>query len=183
MLKEGSIVDASIIAAPKSTKNKDNQRDPEMHQTKKGNEWHFGMKLHIGVDDTFGLVHSFTTTSANVHDITESNKLLHGEENLVWGDAGYVGIEKRHEHMERKVEWHIAQRPGKRKSLPKKSALEKYEKLKAQIRAKLEHPFLIVKQQFGYNKTRYRGLAKNENRLSLLLAFSNLLKSEKYMTC
>ena len=181
MLKEGSIVDASIISAPKSTKNQSKERDPEMHQTKKGNEWHFGMKLHIGVDDTFGLVHSFSTTPANVHDITETDKLLHGEEKAIWGDAGYIGVEKRDEHAEREVEWHIAQRPGKRKTLRKKSAIEKYEKLKAQIRAKVEHPFLVVKRRFGYDKARYRGLAKNENRLSVLLAFSNLLMSEKYI--
>jgi len=181
ILKEGSIVDASIISAPKSTKNQSKERDPEMHQTKKGNEWHFGMKLHIGVDDTFGLVHSFSTTSANVHDITQTDKLLHGEEKAIWGDAGYIGVEKRDEHAEREVEWHIAQRPGKRKTMPKKSAAEKYEKLKAQIRAKVEHPFLMVKRRFGYDKARYRGLAKNENRLSVLLAFSNLLMSEKYI--
>lgn len=181
MLKEGSIVDATIISAPKSTKNQEKQRDPEMHQTKKGNEWYFGMKLHIGVDDTYGLVHSFTTTSANVHDITETHNLLHGEESAAWGDAGYLGVEKRDEHSDREVEWHIAQRPGKRKTAPKNSAEEKYEKLKAQVRAKVEHPFLIVKRRFGYDKTRYRGLEKNENRLSLLLAFSNLLTSEKYM--
>ncbi len=144
------------------------------------NEWYFGMKLHIAVDDTFGLVHSFTTTSANVHDIVEADKLLHGEEDAVWGDAGYIGIEKRKEHSEREVEWHIAQRPGKRKAMPKASAAEKYEKLKAQIRAKVEHPFLVVKKRFGYDKVRYRGLDKNENRFSLLLAFSNLLMSEKY---
>lgn len=181
VLKEGSIIDASIISAPKSIKNKERKRDQEMHQTKKGNEWFFGMKLHIGVDDVFGLVHSFTTTSANVHDITETHNLLHGKEKAVFGDAGYLGVEKRDEHTDRKVQWHIAQRPAKRKSMSKNSAAEKYEKLKAQIRAKVEHPFLIVKQRFSYNKTRYRGLEKNENRLSLLLAFSNLLTSEKYM--
>lgn len=182
MLKEGSIVDASIISAPKSTKNRSNQRDPEMHQTKKGNEWYFGMKLHIAVDDTFGLVHSYTTTAANVHDITEAHNLLHGEEKSVSGDAGYTGIEKRDEHADRTVEWLIAERPGRLKAFSKNHDVRKFEKIKAQIRAKVEHPFLRVKRQFGYDKTRYKGLEKNTNRLSVLLGFSNLLTAEKYMS-
>ena len=105
MLKEGTIVDASIIAAPTSTKNRDKARDPEMHQTRKGNEWHFGMKMHIGVDETYGIVHSLTTTPANVHDITETSRLLHGDEECVWADAGYQGAHKRPEHKDRGVDW------------------------------------------------------------------------------
>ena len=127
-LQEGSIVDASIIAAPTSTKNKSGERDPEMHQTKKGNEWHFGMKLHIGMDETLGLIHSLTMTAANEHDITQADQLLHGKEKRVWGDAGYCGIEKREAHTNRKVEWQIAMRPGKRAQLVKGNAEAEAEK-------------------------------------------------------
>jgi IS5 family transposase len=180
-LQEGSIVDASIISAPTSTKNKDGQRDPEMHQVKKGNEWHFGMKMHIGVDESLGLIHSMTTTPANVHDITQAEHLLHGEEKRVWGDAGYVGIDKRQEHEERHVQWLIAMRPGKRAQLAKRSTQAGAEKAKASIRAKVEHAFSMIKQRFGYNKVRYRGLAKNTNRLYVLAGFANLLRAEKYL--
>lgn len=180
MLREGSIVDATIISAPSSTKNSSGKRDPEMHQTRKGNEWHFGMKMHIGVDDTLGLIHSIDTTAANVHDIVPSGKLLHGEERRVFGDAGYLGIQKRGEHKHRKnVSWFIAKRPSSRKTLDADKL--KAEKIKASIRSKVEHPFRYIKQVFGYNKVRYRGLAKNSNRLHLLAAFSNLLIGEKYL--
>ena len=180
-LQEGSIVDASIISAPTSTKNKTGKRDPEMHQTKKGNEWHFGMKMHIGVDESLGLIHSLTTTAANTHDITETDKLLHGKEKRVWGDAGYTGVEKREEHEGREVDWLIAMRPGKRAALAKRSPLASAEKNKASVRAKVEHAFFYIKQMFGYSKVRYRGLAKNTNRLYLLAGFTNLLRAEKYM--
>jgi IS5 family transposase len=180
-LQEGSIVDASIIAAPTSTKNKSGERDPEMHQTKKGNEWHFGMKLHIGVDETLGLIHSLTTTAANEHDITQADQLLHGKEKRVWGDAGYCGIEKREAHTDRKVEWHIAMRPGKRAQLVKGSVEAEAEREKASVRAKVEHAFFYIKRMFGYNKVRYRGLEKNTNRLYLLAGFTNLLRAERYM--
>lgn len=179
ILKEGSIVDATIISAPTSTKNKEGKRDPEMHQTKKGNEWHFGMKMHIGVDDEIGVIHSVETTSANEHDITQTEKLLHGEEDFIWADAGYQGAEKREELKNKDVNWCIAARPGKRKTLAGPAA--KVEKIKAQVRAKVEHPFRRVKQQFGYAKVRYRGLAKNTNRLFVLAAFTNLLTCRKYM--
>lgn len=177
ILKEGSIVDATIIEAPTSTKNEDGERDPEMHQTKKGNEWHFGMKMHIGVDDTLGVVHSLTTTAANAHDITQVSALLHGKENTVWGDAGYRGAEKRTDV--KGIDWLISQRPGIRKTL--KGIAAKAEKAKAQVRAKVEHVFLKIKQQFGYAKVRYRGLAKNTNRLYVLAGFSNLLTCKKYL--
>jgi IS5 family transposase len=180
ILKEGTIVDASIISAPTSTKNRDKARDPEMHQTKKGNEWHFGMKMHIGVDDTFGIVHSVTTTAANTHDITAAHKLLHGEEECVWADAGYQGVGKRDEHQQREVEWLIAMRPGKRRQLCPDSEEAEIEKAKSSIRAAVEHPFRYVKRMFGYDKARYRGLAKNEQRISLLLGFTNLLIAERY---
>jgi IS5 family transposase len=180
MLKEGTIVDASIIAAPTSTKNKDGERDPEMHQTKKGNEWHFGMKMHIGTDSELGLVHSLTTTAANIHDIIEAENLLHGEESEFWGDAGYQGIDKREEHQDRKVTWHVAMRPGKRKTLDRESAEAAREKSKASIRAKVEHPFRYVKRVFDYSKVRYRGLQKNTERIALLLGFTNLMIGDTY---
>ena len=180
VLKEGSIVDASIIEAPSSTKNKDGQRDPEMHQTKKGNEWHFGMKMHIGVDDETGLVHNMTTTSANVHDINEVDRLLHGDESRVYVDAGYRGVGKREEHENREVDWHIAMRPGQRRLLDADSTEEREEKRKASVRAKVEHPFMYVKRVFGYAKVRYRGLEKNTQRIALLLGFTNLLIGERY---
>jgi IS5 family transposase len=172
--KEGTIMDATIIAAPTSTKNKSGQRDPEMHQTKKGNEWHFGMKMHIGVDDVFGLIHSVTTTPANVHDIVVSGQLLHGEEQRISGDAGYLGMDKREEHEHRDVNWLINQRPGKRKAMSKDE--QETEKTKSSIRAQVEHSFARIKQQFGYSKVRYRGLKKNTNRLYLLAGFNNLLR-------
>ncbi len=175
VLREGSIVDASIIEAPTSTKNKDGERDPEMHQTKKGNEWHFGMKMHIGTDAETGLAHSLTTTAANVHDITETDKLLHGEESEVWCDAGYQGVHKRQEHQEREVTWHVAMRPGKRKALDQDSPEAIAEKLKASVRAKVEHPFRYVKRMFGYSKVRYRGLMKNTERIALLLGCQRTL--------
>ncbi len=115
MLKEGTIIDASIIEAPASTKNRKRERDPEMEQTWKGNQWHFGMKLHVGVDDQNGLVHSLVTTSAKMHDLRASEKLLHGEEVRVWGDGGYRGMEKREAHKDRQVAWHIAMGPSRRR--------------------------------------------------------------------
>jgi len=175
-LREGTIVDATIIAAPTSTKNAEGQRDPEMHQVKKGNEWHYGMKMHIGVDDGLGLIHSITTTPANEHDITQVDKLLHGEEQRVWGDAGFTGVEKREEHKQRRVKWFIAQRPGKIAALPASSPQVKTEKIKASVRAKVEHPFYFIKRVFKYCKVRYRGLAKNTNRLYVLAGLTNLLR-------
>jgi IS5 family transposase len=179
MLKEGSIVDATIIEAPTSTKNENGERDPEMHQTKKGNEWHFGMKMHVGVDEALGVIHSITTTPANAHDITQLSELLHGEEETVWGDAGYCGAEKRSELQAVEVDWLICQRPGVRKTLNGIAA--RAEKAKAQVRAKVEHVFLKIKQQFGYGKVRYRGLAKNTNRLYVLAGFANLLTCKKFL--
>ena len=174
-LREGTIVDASIIEAPSSTKNRGGARDPEMHQAKKGNEWHFGMKLHIGVDADTGLAHSMTTTAANVNDVTEAHRLLHGNEAQAWGDAGYQGVQKREEHRERRVEWQVAMRPGLRRHLSPGSQEALGEHRKASVRAKVEHPFLYVKRRFGYAKVRYRGLAKNTQRLVLLLGMANLL--------
>ena len=180
MLKTGTVVDATLIAAPSSTKNDKGERDPEMHQTKKGNQWHFGMKAHIGVDAASGLVHTVTTTAANAHDVTQAHALLHGEEEVVFADSGYRGVEKR-EEIEKQhpdVDWQIAMMPGKRKALdktkPSHVLRDKLEKLKASIRAKVEHPFRVIKCQFGHRKTRYRGLAKNTSQLLVMFALSNL---------
>ena len=180
-LQEGTIVDASIIAAPSSTKNRAKERDPEMHQTKKGNEWHFGMKVHIGVDSQTGVVHSMTTTSANVHDLTELPRLLHGGESQVWGDAGYQGVDKRPGNRGLDVEWQVAMRPGQRRKLEPESPEAVSEKRKASVRAKVEHPFLYIKRHFGYAKVRYRGLSKNTQRLMTLLGFANLMRAEQYL--
>ncbi len=182
MLKEGTVVDATIIAAPSSTKNRGRDRDPEMHQTKKGNNWHFGMKAHIGVDAESGLVHTVLATPANVHDVTQTHALLHGEEQHVHGDAGYVGAEKREENQNAAVTWHIAMRPGTRCALPDTTLgllLEKLEYAKAQIRAKVEHPFHVIKNLFKHRKTRYRGLAKNAAQLFTLFGLANLMLARK----
>ena len=149
MLKEGTIVDASIIEAPSSRKNRKRERDPEMKQTSKGNQWHFGMKLHVGVDDQNGLVHSLATTSANMHDLTASEQLLHGEEVRVWGDVGYRGMEKREAHKDRQVAWHIAMRPSQRRRLGRNELERLMEECKSSVRAKVEHVFFYVKQMFG----------------------------------
>lgn len=184
-LRQGTIVDATLINAPSSTKNKDGKRDPEMHQTKKGNQYYFGMKAHIGVDDESGLVHSVVGTAANVADVTQVDKLLHGEENMVGADAGYTGVEKRPEHQGREVIWQIAARRSTYKKLDKRSALykarRKIEKAKAQVRAKVEHPFRVIKRQFGYVKTRFRGLAKNTAQLVTLFALSNLWMARRQL--
>ena len=180
-LREGTIVDASIIEAPSSTKNGACERDPQMRQTKKGNEWHFGMKVHIGVDSETGVVHSMSTTSANVHDVTEAHRLLHGGEKRVWGDAGYQGVAKRDENRGLDVEWRAAMRPSRRRQLERGSEAAVEERRKASIRAKVEHPFLWMKRRFGYAKVRYRGLAKNTQRLALLLGLTNLITAERYL--
>ncbi|SED37901.1 IS5 family transposase [Pseudomonas anguilliseptica] len=184
-LRQGTIVDATLINAPSSTKNKDGKRDPEMHQTKKGNQYYFGMKAHIGVDDESGLVHSVIGTAANVADVTQVDKLLHGKENMVGADAGYTGVEKRPEHEGREVIWQIAARRSTYNTLSKRSALykakRKIEKAKAQVRAKVEHPFRVIKRQFGYVKTRSRGLAKNTAQLVTLFALSNLWMARRHL--
>jgi IS5 family transposase len=177
LLKTGTVVDATLIAAPSSTKNKDHARDPQMHSSKKGNQMYFGMKAHIGADAESGLVHTVVGTSGNVHDVTQGNSLLQGQESVAFGDAGYQGVEKRAD-AKSGIQWHIAMRPGKRKALNKDNEADaltdKAEKLKAGIRAKVEHPFRVIKRQFGYVKVRYRGLKKNTAQLITLFALSNL---------
>jgi transposase, IS5 family len=177
LLKTGTVVDATLIPAPSSTKNKTQSRDPEMHSSKKGNQWHFGMKAHIGADADSGLVHSVRGTSGHVSDVTEGNSLLHGQESVAFGDAGYQGIDKRAD-AKTDVTWHVAMRPGKRRALDKAKAadalIDQVEKLKAGVRAKVEHPFRVIKRQFGFIKVRYRGLKKNTAQLFTLFALSNL---------
>ena len=180
MMKGGTIVDATIINAPNSTKNAQKARDPEMHQTKKGNEWRFGMKCHIGVDAGSSLVHTMTVTAANEHDITETAKLLREDDRVVYGDSGYLGVQKRpeitsNEHFS-KIDFRINRRPS---SLPQVSDnaidWERYiEKRKSSVRCKVEHAFRIIKCQFGFRKVVYKGLRKNENRLYAMFACANL---------
>ena len=174
---------ATIIEAPSSTKNKEQQRDPQMHQTKKGNQWHFGMKAHIGVDAKSGLTHSLVTTAANEHDLNQLGNLLHGEEQFVSADAGYQGAPQREELAEVDVDWLIAERPGKVRTLkqhPRKNKTAiNIEYMKASIRAKVEHPFRIIKRQFGFVKARYKGLLKNDNQLAMLFTLANLFRADQ----
>jgi len=177
LMREGTIVDATILTAPSSTKNKSHERDPELHQTKKGNQWYFGMKAHIGMDSQSGLVHTVTGTAANVSDISQTHALLHGEEKQVYADAGYLGVNKR-EEIPSGISWHIAQRRSKIKQMAEgtlKELAQRVEKLKAQIRSRVEHPFHIIKNLFHYRKVRYRGLHKNTCQLHTLFALANLL--------
>ncbi len=181
-LRSGTIVDATIIAAPSSTKNQDGGRDPEMHQTKKGNQWHFGMKAHIGVDDASGLVHHVECTAANVADVTQVHKLLHGKEGTICGDSGYTGADKREELQHVDAGFWIAEKRSKVKAIRNKRArlyAERWEHYKARVRAKVEHPFRVIKRQFGYVKVRYRGLAKNTAQVLTLFALSNLWMARK----
>jgi IS5 family transposase len=184
LMRQGTIVDATIIAAPSSTKNSTGERDPEMHQTKKGNQWHFGMKAHIGADADSGLVHTVVGTAANVGDVTQAHLLLHGEETDVFGDAGYQGVDKREENLDKQVTWHIAMRPGKRRALPDTPwgvAMERLEQVKASIRAKVEHAFHVVKNVFRHRKTRYRGLEKNTKQLYTLFGLANLVLARRWL--
>jgi len=182
LLKRGSIVDATIIAAPSSMKNADGQRDPEMHQTKKGNQWFFGMKAHIAVDAHSGLVHTVTTTAANEADVEQVGDLLHGKEEQVWADSGYRGAQTRVDRDD--LQWHIAARPSDIAKLPEgrvKARVQKEEHRKASVRAKVEHPFRVIKRQFGLVKVRFRGLAKNTAHVVTLFALSNLWMARKQL--
>ncbi len=182
LMRQGTIVDATIIAAtiiaaPPSTKNQQKARDPEMHQTKKGNQWHFGMTAHIGVDVASGLVHTVVGTAANEADITQTAKLLHGQEEDVFGDAGYTGADKRPELADREVSWNIAIKRSIIKDLPKalRDLAEPVERALSQVRAVVEHPFPIVKNRFHHKKLRYRGINKNTAQLHTLFALANLV--------
>jgi len=185
-MKQGTIVDATIIAAPSSTKNEKKERDPEMHQTCKGKQWHFAMKVHIGVDSESGLIHSVETTAANVHDLTPAAELLHGKETVVYADAGYQGIEKRPEMQGRGIGFRVAMRPSKRRALPDTSEGrldDLIETAKAHVRAKVEHPFRVIKRQFGFQKTRLRGMLKNGCKVKVLAALSNLFMARHQLLC
>ncbi|NZA25892.1 IS5 family transposase [Luteimonas sp. SJ-92] len=183
-LRAGTIVDATIIAAPSSTKNQDGERDPEMHQTKKGNQWYFGMKAHIGVDEESGLVHHVECTAANAADISQVHKLLHGKEGTVRGDSGYAGMDKREELQEVRAAFVVAEKPSKIRAMKNKRDrryAERWEQYKASLRAKVEHPFRVVKQQFRHIKVRYRGLMKNTGQMLTLFALSNLWMARRHL--
>jgi transposase, IS5 family len=177
LMRQGTIVDATIIAAPPSTKNTQKARDPEMHQTRKGNQWHFGIKAHIRVDVASGVVHTAVGTAANEADITQTAALLHGKEEAVFGDAGYTGADKRPELADCDVSWNIAIKRSIIKALPKAlwEWAEPIERALSQVRAVVEHPFHIVKNRFHPKKLRYRGLKKNIEQLHTLFALANLV--------
>ncbi|MFW1677589.1 IS5 family transposase [Pontibacter sp. JAM-7] len=185
LVNEGTLLDATIIEAPSSIKNKSGKRDPEMHQTQKGNQWYFGLKSHIGVDAKTGLIHSLTTTAAHEHDLNQAEHLLHGEEKFIFADSGYRGAEKREELEDVKADWHIAEIPSKVKALKKHPRINKVqlktEYLKASIRAKVEHPFRIIKCQFGFTKACYRGLKKNDGKLAMLFALANIVRVDQML--
>jgi IS5 family transposase len=185
LMRQGTVVDATIIAAPSSTKNSKGERDPEMHQTQKGNEWHFGMKMHTGVDADSGLVHSVVCTAANESDIAHAHELLHGRETTVGADSGYTGLHKREEivraqregALQAGIKWNIAMKPGKLRGMaegPLKALTKICERIKARVRARVEHPYHVIKNLFGYRKVSYRGIAKNEVRANVHAALANL---------
>ena len=181
-----TIVDSTIISAPSSTKNKEKKRDPDAHQVKKGNTWHFGYKAHIGVDKDSGLVHTVKATPANVHDVSEASKLLTGEEEVVYGDSGYLGAGKREDAIVRnksghKIKYKINRRPSQVKKLSKSGqyAARKAEHVKSSVRAKAEHVFGVVKKQLRFRKTRYRGLEKQQAKFNILFALANLILADR----
>ena len=191
-MRAGTIVDATIIAASSSTKNEGKARDPEMHQTKKGNEWHFGMKAHIGADTQSGLVHSLHVTAANESDVAHTHRVLHGQEGEVYVDAGYTGVEKREEILKGQkegairpdVKWNVATKRGVIKKMvegPVKELTILLERKKAQIRARVEHPFHVVKNLFKHKKARYKGLAKNGAQLLSLFGLANLVLAKRQL--
>ena len=186
LLKKGTIVDSTLISAPSSTKNAKKERDPVAHSTKKGKNWYFGYKAHIGVDKDTGLVHTLRTTAANVHDVTMMPQLLSGEEQMVYGDSGYLGAEKREEAVVRnkkgkKIQYKINRRPSqsKKKSARSKAQIKRREREKSSVRAKVEHVFAVVKNRFRYRKTRYRGLRKQAAKLNMVFALANLILADR----
>jgi transposase, IS5 family len=181
LMRQGTIVDATIVAAAPSTKNQSKTRDPEMHQTKKGNQWHFGMKAHIGVDVASGVVHTLVGTAANKADITQTAALLHGREEAVFADAGYTGAAKRPELADRDLSWNVAIKRSIITALPNalRDLVEPVERALAQVRAVVEHPFHVVKNLFRHKKLRYRGLLKNTAQLRTLFALANLVVVKK----
>ena len=186
ILKKGTIVDSTIISSPSSTKNKERSRDPEAHSVKKGNEWKFGYKAHIGADSESGLVHSVEVTAANIHDVTMTSELLTGDEEVVYGDSGYIGAEKRedavtHNNQGKKIIYRTNRKPSQIKRLSKSGQYKakKKEHQKSSVRAKVEHVFAVIKNLFGYRKTRYRGKRKQTAKLNMLFALANLYLADK----
>ena len=186
LLKKGTIVDSTFIEAPSSTKNKEKKRDPEAHSTKKGNTWHFGYKMHIGVDRDSGLVHHVKTTSANEHDVTATSELMHGEEETLHGDSGYIGANKRPEAIKKnkngkKIKYIINRKQSSINKLSKSGqyAAKKREHEKSSVRCKVEHVFAVVKRLFGYRKTRYRGLRKQMLKSYIMFALANLYLADR----
>ena len=180
LLREGTLVDATLIAAPSSTKNQKKERDPEMHQTKKGHQWYFGMKAHLGADRDSKLVPTMVVTATHVADVTKTAELLHGEEQQVQAAAGYTGVEKRAEivALARKIDWPIARQRGLSRAMAEgteKAAVKAAEQTKAAVRAFVEHPFHIVKNLFRHRKVRYRGLAQNGHQLYILFGLANVV--------
>lgn len=186
ILKKGTIVDSTIISAPSSTKNKEKQRDPDAHQVKKGNTWHFGYKAHIGVDKDSGIVHTVKVTAANQHDVSMTSELLTGEETVVYGDSGYLGAEKREDAVKKnangkRIRYKINRRPSQiaKKSTRSQGQLKRREHEKSSVRAKVEHVFAVVKGQLRYRKTRYRGLRKQTAKLNMMFALANLILADR----
>ena len=186
ILKKGTIVDSTIIAAPSSTKNQEKQRDPDAHQVKKGNTWHFGYKAHVGVDKDTGLVHTVEVTGANTHDVVMTSRLLTGDEESVYGDSGYLGADKREDSIRRNrqgrsIRYRINRRPSQIRKKPTRAQgqLKRREHEKSSIRAKVEHVFAVVKGRFRYRKTRYRGLRKQAAKLNMLFALANLILADR----
>ncbi len=186
ILKKGTIVDSTFIEAPSSTKNKKKERDPEAHSSKKGSTWHFGYKAHIGVDRESGLVHHVKTTAANEHDVTAVSDLMHGEEETLHGDSGYIGAKKRPEAIRKNkngknIKYIINRRPSSIKKLSKSGqyAAKKREHQKSTVRCKVEHVFAVVKRLFGYRKTRYRGLRKQTAKNYIMFALANLYLADR----
>lgn len=177
LMKEGTIVDATIIAAPSSTKNKEQKRDAEMSQTKKGNQWYFGMKAHIGVDARSGLVHSLETSSAKVNDRVPFKKLLHGEERAIFGDKGYYKQEDKRQARAQGILWAVSDRGSR--GHPLSSSQRKRNRKFSSVRAKVEHPFQVLKCQWGFVKVRYKGLLKNTMHLCMLFSLANLFRVRK----
>ena len=186
ILKKGTIVDSTFIEAPSSTKNQKKERDPEAHSAKKGNTWHFGYKAHIGLDRESGLVHHVVTTAANEHDVTVVNQLMHGDEDTLGGDSGYIGAEKRPDAITRnrkgkKIKYVICRKPSSIRKLSKSGqyAAKKREHEKSSVRCKVEHVFAVVKKLFGYRKTRYRGLRKQTAKNFIMFALANLYLADR----
>ena len=186
ILKKGTIVDSTIISAPSSTKNANRQRDPEAHQVKKGNMWYFGYKAHAGVDETSGLVHTLKVTPANQHDVTMTAELMHGDEERLHGDSGYLGAEKRENAIlknrsGKKIKYIINRRPSQSKELSAraKGQIKRREREKSSVRAKVEHVFAVIKKQLRYRKTRYRGLRKQTAKLNMMFALANLILADR----